>query len=508
MTTSSIRFLALASLLLGACSEDGPETTDTGTSTDAGETEVAAPEPDAVNDTPIADVAEDTDETEDTDPETDAPEDADAAEDTGEADAEPDVPTGPQGEPVEGPAAPEPEADTTSLGADGPCGSPVIYTGRGLKRAPYVQSVFTDTGRLAWTDTLGAEGFVHFSVAGSDEWFRVAAEARELLVAETGTEEDYTAYDATLMGLPADSDICYEIYVDGALLVSGAAFHTAWTTHDKPVRILAMGDSGNGSAEQLAVRDRMMEVESDLFLHLGDMAYGSGTYTEFEAYVFDVYTDLMAAIPAWPTPGNHEYKTGLADGYIGVYYLPEQAPNPLEQEYYYSFDYGNVHFISIDSNEFRYLTTIGPSEEDMLGWLANDLEESADAEWKIAFMHHPPYSSGSHGNTNWLLEIIVPMLEDAGVDLVLAGHDHQYERSHEIFEGEIAEVPGALTYIVAGSGGAGVRDATWDNWWTAEMNDTIHNFLYLEIDGCTATGTAIDVNGETVDAFEMTSCDD
>ncbi len=65
----------------------------------------------------------------------------------------------------------------------------MIYTGRGLKRAPYVQSVFTDTGRLAWTDTLGAEGFVHFSVAGSDEWFRVAAEARELLVAETGTEE-------------------------------------------------------------------------------------------------------------------------------------------------------------------------------------------------------------------------------------------------------------------------------------------------------------------------------
>jgi hypothetical protein len=92
--------------------------------------------------------------------------------------------------------------------------------------------------------------------------------------------------------------------------------------------------------------------------------------------------------------------------------------------------------------------------------------------------------------------------------LVLAGHDHQYERSHEIFEGEIAEVPGALTYIVAGSGGAGVRDATWGNWWTDVLNDTVHNFLYLEIDGCTATGTAIGIDGEAVDTFEMTSCDD
>ena len=301
-------------------------------------------------------------------------------------------------------------------------------------------------------------------------------------------------------------DVCYEVYVDGALLFAHGTFHTAWDSHDRPITILAMGDSGNASDDQRAVRDRMMEVEdADVFLHLGDMAYGDGTYPEFEERVFEIYTALMARIPSWPTPGNHEYKTGFADGYIGVYYLPEQAPRPEDNEYYYSFDYGNVHFISLDSNEFRYVTTIGPDDDDMLGWLEQDLAES-DADWNIAFMHHPVYSSGSHGNTSWLQAVVVPLLEEGGVDLVLAGHDHHYERTIPILgDAPAVDDPMALTYIVAGAGGAGVRDAPGD-WWTDVVNDEIHNFLLFEIDGCTGTGTAIDVNGEAVDSFTLDGC--
>ena len=492
MRFSKVILFLSTTVALAACEVDVSETLDASDTSAAAD---ALPETDTDFDpdgTDALDVAEDT---------------AEDAVDTDASDA-PDVEDVSLGELVEVPAEPDPDAETEPMGEQTECGQPRLFTGRGLRRAPYIQSVFTESARIAWTDTFGASGFVHFNVLGTDEWYRVDAEPRVFTMQETNDVEDYTAYEVALVNLPTDSTICYEVYVDGALLVAGASFHTAWTTHDKPVRILAMGDSGNGTTEQLAVRDRMMEVEADLFLHLGDMAYGSGTYPEFEAFVFGVYRDLMAAIPAWPTPGNHEYKTGLADGYIGVYYLPEQAPNPLEQEYYYSFDYGNVHFISIDSNEFRYLTTISASDEDMLGWLERDLAAAQDSDWIIAFMHHPPYSSGSHGNTNWLLEVVVPMLEDAGVDLVLAGHDHHYERTLPVFAGEVAEEnPDALTYVVAGAGGAGLREALGD-WWTDTVDFATHNFLHLEIDGCQARGTAIGLNGEIVDTFELVGCQD
>ena len=484
--------LLICATALAACEIDVADTLDT---QEDPATDAAVSDTDAGGPEDAEDVDTDGDDTAESDA-------GDIPDDT--ADALPA--SGPDGELVDGPATPDPAALTEPMGQPTDCGEPRLFLDRGLRRAPYVQSVFTGSARLAWTDTLGESGFVHFNVLGTDEWYRVDAQPRLFTIDETDDVEEYTAYEVSMTNLPPDSVVCYEVYVDGSLLVAGASFHTAWSTRDKPVRILAMGDSGNGTPEQLAVRDRMMEVDADLFLHLGDMAYGSGTYPEFEQFVFSVYRDLMAAIPAWPTPGNHEYKTGLAAGYLGVYYLPEQAPNPLEQEYYYSFDYGNVHFISIDSNEFRYLTTISASDEDMLGWLERDLTDAQDSDWIIAFMHHPPYSSGSHGNTNWLLEIVVPMLEGAGVDLVLAGHDHHYERTHPIVDGAVDEEnQNSLTYVVAGSGGAGLREALGD-WWTDAVDDQTHNFLHLEIDGCDAHGTAIGLTGEVVDTFDLVGC--
>src|SRR5690606_119797 len=103
---------------------------------------------------------------------------------------------------------------------------------------------------------------------------------------------------------------------------------------------------------------------------------------------------------------------------------------PSGTEKYYSFDYGNVHFICLDSMSSDRSST-GP----MATWLREDLE-STTQDWVIAFFHHPPYSKGSHNSDNptgsdrELLEMregILPILEAGGVDLVLSGHSHSYE---------------------------------------------------------------------------------
>jgi hypothetical protein len=101
---------------------------------------------------------------------------------------------------------------------------------------------------------------------------------------------------------------------------------------------------------------------------------------------------------------------------------------PSGTETYYSFDYGNVHFVALDSTDSNRLTS-GP----MYQWLMADLLANT-SEWVIALWHHPPYSRGSHDSDTTFQQIqtrenFLPLLEDFGPDLMLSGHSHSDERS-------------------------------------------------------------------------------
>jgi 3',5'-cyclic AMP phosphodiesterase CpdA len=252
----------------------------------------------------------------------------------------------------------------------------------------------------------------------------------------------------------------------------------------------------------------MLEHDYDVFLHLGDMAYGDGTFPEFKERVFDVYTDLLHKTPTWPTMGNHEYNTDQGQPYLDVYYLPEMALNPDQHEQYYSFDYGDVHFISLQSNDAPLITSIaldGLSDTTMLDWLRADLAAS-DKPWKIAFFHHPPYTSSERDPNVIVRGSLLPILEEGGVDLVLSGHDHHYERSEPVRGGVPARhEDGGIVYFVAGAGGAGLRE-TDAQWWTEEIDDTRHSYLSIRISGCTAYGEVIALDGEQLDTFELPGC--
>jgi len=390
---------------------------------------------------------------------------------------------------------PEPELD---------CGTPSYA---GLRRAPYLQSVMPDSVRVAWAAELAGEGVLRVGSSADGPWSEIPATA-ELFTTERTTEEvEYTAYDAMADGLEPGTQYCYEVWLDGEAVATGLRLETAWLD-DRAVRIIAFGDSGNASPEQMAVRDRMLERDFDVFLHLGDMAYGDGTFPEFKQRVFDIYADFLHATPTWPTMGNHEFKTEQGQPYLDLYYLPEVALDPAQNERYYSFDYGDVHFVSLDTNDLIVLGAIAQdanSDTTMLDWLRQDLAES-DKPWKIAFFHHPPYSSSERPPNFVVIDGIVPLLEDGGVDIVLSGHDHHYERTVPIKAGATApHEQGGIYYFVAGAGGAGVRDAFGD-WWTEVYNDEKHNYLSLTIDGCTAIGEVVDLDGETLDSFELPGC--
>ncbi len=169
---------------------------------------------------------------------------------------------------------------------------------------------------------------------------------------------------------------------------------------------------------------------------LGDNAYSNGTDAEYQSAVFDIYPTLLRKSVVWPTMGNHDGYSSTSSSQSGPYFSIFSLPKNAEAggvasgtEAYYSFDYGNIHFICLDSEG-----SSRSSHGAMLEWLRLDLAATTK-DWIIAYWHHPPYSKGSHDSdteTNLvdMRQNALPILEAGGVDLVLTGHSHSYERSY------------------------------------------------------------------------------
>lgn len=213
-----------------------------------------------------------------------------------------------------------------------------------------------------------------------------------------------------------------------------------------PLRIWATGDFGLGSSAQAAVRDAYTlysDRPTSFWIWLGDNAYSTGTETEYTNFVFNMYPEQLKHFPLYPAPGNHDYaQSGYQSAasfttnfpYFNIFTVPQSGEAggiPSGTPKYYSYNYSNVHCISLDS----YGSPNYPGSE-MYKWLAADLAENTQ-QWTIVYFHHPPYSKGNH-NSDSEIELIdmrthiVPLLESFNVDLVLSGHSHTNERSYLI----------------------------------------------------------------------------
>jgi hypothetical protein len=256
-----------------------------------------------------------------------------------------------------------------------------------------------------------------------------------------------TEHVVTLGMLSADTTYYYAVGTATTVLAGGDAQHFFITAPPtgvaKATRVWVLGDSGTGNADAQAVRDAYHAftggTHTDLWLMLGDNAYPDGTDSEYQTKLFDIYPVTLRKSVLWPAIGNHDAISSDSGTEAGPYFdsftLPDdgQAGGPSSgTEAYYSFDYGNIHFIVLDSADSD------PSEGSaMLLWLAADLSMTVQ-DWIVALWHHPPYSKGSHDSDNLqdsggrlvaMRENVLPILEANGVDLVLCGHSHNYERS-------------------------------------------------------------------------------
>lgn len=312
-----------------------------------------------------------------------------------------------------------------------------FYTG---VREPYLQMMSSDSVTLRWQSEREFAGVVNYGL-NPDQLNNIK---KELVIGEE--------HEIRLSDLQPATKYFYSAGDGDNTKFKGKEFwfKTAPLTkeyNNEPVRFWVTGDQGYPNPIQNQVRDAMLDwlkqnprsskntAPLDFWITTGDNAYRSGSNEQFQKGFFDPYKTILRNTPVWPAYGNHDARRWV---FYDIFSFPTKAESGgvvSDSEHYYSFDYANIHFVMLDTEDSDL-----DVDSKMLNWLKKDLQKTKQ-QWLIAIFHHPPYTKGTHdsdnkwrsgGRLNATRENVLPILEKAGVDLVLSGHSHMYERSELI----------------------------------------------------------------------------
>lgn len=301
-----------------------------------------------------------------------------------------------------------------------------------LRRGPYLQQAGPTTITVRWRTAAAETGVVKFGAAPT------------ALTGSLAEAAPATDHEVTLTGLQPRTTYYYSIGSATATLAGGDA-GTCFTTPPpagtpQPTRVWVLGDAGTKTLRQARVRNAFYQYASatrlpDLCLLLGDNSYDRGLDEEYQQGIFEMYPAMLRRVPFWSCLGNHDTAQSVSYvntyPYFRIFTFPtkgECGGIPSGTEHFYSFDFGNIHFVSLDS-----MTANRRPDGPMGSWVVKDLAATT-ATWIVVLFHHPPYTKGSHDSDKEkeLMEMrrnFLPLLEQGGVDLVLNGHSHAYERS-------------------------------------------------------------------------------
>lgn len=358
---------------------------------------------------------------------------------------------------------------------------------RGQERSPYLQSVGPDAATVAFRLKSPCEAQVRYGPRGQPT--------------QQVSSPSALAHAVALTSLAPGTAYTYQVEACGQS-TPPRSFTTAPAPGSGRVRFTAVGDFGMGNEVQRTVARAMLAREPQLFLGLGDVAYGRGTEQELQENLFVPMAELLTQVPLFAALGNHEYLTEQGQPYLDNLHLPR---SPTGGERYYSFAWGPVHFFALDSSCVIGMASperCSPSTQAQ--WLEQELAHSR-APWKVAFFHHPPWSSGRHGSEDAVRLLFSPLFERHGVDLVLTGHDHHYERTLPMLgEGPAPEGTRGVTYVVVGTGGAALRPFPGERpAWSVIRNDTTYGFLEVEAEADTLTARMLTPEGQVLDTFTL-----
>lgn len=381
-------------------------------------------------------------------------------------------------------------------------------------RSPYIQSVTTNSVKIAWRTPFPASSSVEYGV-------------EQMLGSETFDATLTTNHVLTLSNLLPETKYWYRVRSSsGEITVVSDQKHFRTFSESGPVIFHVIGDTGGqvieqptGIVPQYKLAQLMTERSADLVLHSGDLVYPDFRPGREDTHLLSVYGTLMHSVPIFPTMGNHEFdEISLGESYLDTFFLPTN--NVTGTEHFYSFDHGDVHFVSLFVPQLnwggvppncgclpQYALTNGSLQ---YSWLTNDLATS-QKPWKVLLFHVPINNSGNHRFDDYnqneisdrieLQELLYPIASKYGVQLILNGHDHGYERFNPT---------NGVYSIVSGGGGGPLPQYFYPRDLNSLKRDAgssqFHlawHFLTVSIDGDTLQMEAIGTNGLSFDSMTI-----
>jgi len=395
--------------------------------------------------------------------------------------------------------------------------------------------------------------------------------------------DDHLNYSAALPQLDLGRSYRYRVREGTRTVVEG--YFTTRKPRGTAIRFVAFGDNSYGDPGQRAVAWYAHQARPDFVMNTGDNVYESGLDSEYIRYFFPIYNadvgspqtgaPLLRSVPFYTVLANHDVhgkdpaghaaadfaKSPDALGYYTAMHLPMNGPIAPPQptaamgltdafracagERYprmqtYSFDYGDAHFLCLDSNVY-----VDPTSPGWAEFIEQDLAHT-DAIWKIVVYHHPAFNVGNNHYKEQQMRVLSPLFERLGVSLVLSGHEHVYQRTRPFtfvpagpggataigtgkrlvpgtftidtaFDGQTGTTPRGIIYVTTGAGGKELYDPGFTNapeqWlhdednrvaYNAAMFTDLHSFSVIDIDGRTLHLRQVDENGKEVDRVTVT----
>jgi acid phosphatase type 7 len=458
---------------------------------------------------------------------------------------------------------------------------PYIQPGNGSRLMEGEESMV-----VTWQTQVGDADFV-VDFGPSEGYGRTATCEHRLRVSGRGGDgEPRVNWTATIGGLSLGQKYFYRVRGNGLMLAEG--YCSTRQPRGRRIRFVSFGDNSYGDISDRAIAYHTYRQNPDFVMNCGDNVYESGTENEYQRYFFPVYNadvagvrlgaPLLRSVPFYTVVANHDVQDKDRNGheiadftrnpdalaYYTAMHLPLNGPEaptyptptmgPAERVTAfracagarfprmanYSFDYGDAHLLCLDSNRY-----VDPNDSALQAWIARDLS-TTDAIWKFVVFHHPPFNVGNEHYEVQHMRALSPLFEAHGVDIVLSGHEHNYQRPRPlkfkpagvgksadigakdrrvpgtftidgIFDGAANTRPDGVLYIVTGAGGKHLYDpgftdnpARWTHAddhhvdYVVKMVTDRHSLSVFDIDGPRLTMAQIDEAGQEVDRMVVT----
>jgi acid phosphatase type 7 len=413
-----------------------------------------------------------------------------------------------------------------------------------------------------------------------------SAEQQQIAADNDPVAERFNYY-AILPNLSLGREYYYRVRGNGQIIAEGYA--STRKPRGRKIRFVTFGDNSFGDISDRAIAYYAYQAKPDFVMNTGDNVYESGLDNEYARYFFPAYNadvagphigaPLLRSVPFYTVIANHDVAGKDADGvaaanfdtardslgYYTAMHLPLNGPaqpshatptvcsheavlsqfldcagDRFPRMANYSFDYGDAHFLCLDSN-----TYVDTTDADLQSWIDSDLS-ATDAGWKFVVYHHPAFNVGEQHYAEQQMRAITPILEKHGVDMVFSGHEHTYQRTRPlkfsptdtsgatdiegkdrmvggtftidtVFDGDKNSRPDGILHITTGAGGKELYEPDFtDNpkrWlhaedgnvdYVARFYSNRHSLTVIDLDGDTLHLTQINEDGDEIDHIKVT----